>query len=199
MHLHRWVVALCALASVPVFAQSRQPLARPAGASALPPGTKPIDEQLTVVLQLAADPVAVVRSRAPDRRMERAERERIASDLRGGQNALVPLIEARGGRVMAQFQHAIDGIKVRVPADKLAALATIPGVVAVKPVLTYHLVNSESVPFIGAGAVWGGHPGFRGEGIRVAIIDTGVDYTHANFGGPGSIDAFNTAFAHSTE
>jgi len=195
----RRLVALAALLPLSTLAQNSRVVVRPAGPSALPPGTTPLGGELTVVLKLAPDPVAVVRSRAPDRKLERSERERIASELRGGQNALVPLIEARGGRVMAQFQHAIDGIKVRVPADKLSAIATIPGVVAVKPVLTYHIVNSESVPFIGAGAVWGGHPGFRGEGIRIAVIDTGVDYTHANFGGPGTIDAFNTAFAHSTE
>jgi subtilisin family serine protease len=32
----------------------------------------------------------------------------------------------------------------------------------------------------------------------VAVIDTGVDYTHANFGGPGTVTAWKTAFAKST-
>lgn len=31
------------------------------------------------------------------------------------------------------------------------------------------------------------------------MIDTGVDYTHANFGGPGTLAAFTAAAAHSTE
>src|SRR5262249_18821262 len=39
----------------------------------------------------------------------------------------------------------------------------------------------------------------HGEGIKIAIIDTGADYTHANFGGPGTVAAFNAAFAHSTQ
>ena len=29
----------------------------------------------------------------------------------------------------------------------------------------------------------------------IAIIDTGVDYTHANFGGPGTVAAFTQAAA----
>jgi subtilisin family serine protease len=38
----------------------------------------------------------------------------------------------------------------------------------------------------------------HGEHIRIAVIDTGVDYTHANFGGPGTVAAFKAAFATST-
>src|SRR5205814_8045613 len=34
--------------------------------------------------------------------------------------------------------------------------------------------------------------------IKVAIIDTGIDYTHANFGGPGTVAAFDAAAATST-
>jgi len=41
-------------------------------------------------------------------------------------------------------------------------------------------------------------PGLHGEHVRIAVIDTGVDYTHANFGGPGTVAAFDAAFANST-
>src|SRR5438046_7606858 len=43
-----------------------------------------------------------------------------------------------------------------------------------------------------------GRPGLHGEHVRIAVIDTGVDYTHANFGGPGTVAAWNAAFANST-
>ena len=32
--------------------------------------------------------------------------------------------------------------------------------------------------------------GYTGEGITVAVIDTGIDYLHANFGGPGDMNAY---------
>ena len=156
-------------------------------------------EPLTVVLKMAGDSVAVVRSRAAGKHMSESERRSVADGLRQQQDAIAPSIEAMGGTVLAKMQHAINGIKVRATPAQLASMAMLPGVVGIKPVLTYKPVNAVSVPFIGAPAVWGGSPAFRGEGIKIAIIDTGADFTHANFGGPGTVAAFNTAFAHSTQ
>ena len=182
-------------------AQAADPLGRflelPA-ADEITPAVQPSAGRLTVVLKMAGDPVAVVRSRAPGKEISEGEERSIEHQLRTDQDALHPLIEARGGTVLAKFQNAINGIKVEVPAEKLAALATLPGVVGVKPVALYKLDNIVSVPFIGAPAVWGGTPGFHGEHVRVAILDTGIDYTHANFGGPGTVAAFDAAAAAST-
>src|SRR6266849_1877044 len=158
-------------------------------------GTQPV----TVILKMAGDPVAVVRSRAPGKQISDPERRSIADSLRQQQDAITPMIEAMGGTVVAKLQHAINGIKVRATRDQLASMATLPGVVGIKPVLIYKPVNAVSVPFIGAPAVWGGSPAFHGERVKLAILDTGADYTHANFGGPGTVAAFNTAFANSTK
>ena len=153
----------------------------------------------TVVLKMADDPVAVVRSRAPGKQLAEAKRQSIERDLRGKQDAIVPSIQRMGGTVLGQFQHAINGIKVRGTPEQIRAFAALPGVISVKSVQTYHLDNAESVPFIGAPQAWQGPPGLHGEHVRIAVIDTGVDYTHANFGGPGTVDAWKAAFAHSTE
>ena len=45
------------------------------------------------------------------------------------------------------------------------------------------------MPFIGATQVWN-NLGVRGQGMKVAVVDTGIDYTHANFGGPGTVAAY---------
>ena len=148
---------------------------------------------------MAGDPVAVVRSRVPGKQLAEAQRQSIERDLRSRQDAITPSIQRMGGTVLGQFQHAINGIKVRGTPEQIRAFATLPGVVEVKPVRTYHVVNAESVPFIGAPQAWQGPPGLHGEHIRIAVIDTGVDYTHANFGGPGTVAAWKAAFASSTQ
>src|SRR5437773_1399509 len=158
-------------------------------------GTQPV----TVFLKMAGDPVAVVRSRAPGKQISEPERRSTADSLRREQDAITPAIEAMGGTVVAKLQHAINGIKVRATRDQLASMATLPGVVGIKPVLIYKPVNAVSVPFIGTPAVWGGSPAFHGEHIKLAILDSGADYTHASFGGPGTVAAFDDAFANSTK
>jgi minor extracellular serine protease Vpr len=159
----------------------------------------PLGQRLrTVVLKMTGDPVAVVRSRMPGKQLAEADRLAIQTTLRSQQDAIVPAIEAMGGKVLAKFQHAINGIKVQGTPDQIKSFAGLPGVVQVKEVRTYSLSNAHSVPFIGAPSVWHTPPGLHGEHVRIAVIDTGVDYTHANFGGPGTVAAFNNAFANST-
>ncbi|NRA67536.1 MAG: S8 family serine peptidase [Pseudobacteriovorax sp.] len=46
-----------------------------------------------------------------------------------------------------------------------------------------------SVSFINANAVHEAYS-IRGEGISVGIVDTGIDYTHAMFGGKGTLEAY---------
>ncbi|TLY64806.1 MAG: peptidase S8 and S53 subtilisin kexin sedolisin [Gammaproteobacteria bacterium] len=151
-----------------------------------------------VVLKLAGDPVAVVRSRMPGKEISETDRQTIETNLRAQQQPIIAAAEAEGAKVLTTFQHAINGVKIRATPDQISHLATLPGIVAVKPVATYHLDNAQSVPFIGAPSAWQGPPGLHGEHIKVAHFDTGIDFTHANFGGPGTAAAFASAAAAST-
>ena len=45
--------------------------------------------------------------------------------------------------------------------------------------------NETSVPFIGATEVWDKFHA-RGQGMTLALVDTGIDYTHKDFGGSGN-------------
>jgi minor extracellular serine protease Vpr len=159
------------------------------------------NRKVTVVLQLAGEPVASVQA---SRRTKLAVQEKalVAAALAVQQEVVAEHVKSRGGEVLAKLQHAINGVKVRVKQGDLAALAGVPGVLAVRPVRVYRPVdaradNAVSVPFIGATAAWD-DAGVRGEGVKIAVLDTGIDYTHANFGGPGTTAAFEAASATST-
>src|SRR5215471_6153251 len=151
----------------------------------------------TVVVVLAGDPVAVVQE-AAGRKLTRSEKDSVKAQRKSEQDAIRPQIGAAGGKVLGTFQSAVNGIKVQIPRNKVGALAQIPGVVDVKGVSRYRLANVIGVPRTQAPAVWAGIPGFRGEGVKVAIIDNGLDYTHADFGGPGTPAAYLAEFANST-
>jgi minor extracellular serine protease Vpr len=138
----------------------------------VPEGITPyaLGAPVTVVLELAGAPVAAVQA-ASAVPLTKAEKEQIAAGLAASQDPVVSEVIARGGTVRATFQHAINGVKVAVPAAQLQALRTIPGVVAVRSVQRFQPDqvavpdNTAGVPFIGAPAAWGGVDGFHGEKV----------------------------------
>jgi len=123
------------------------------------------------------------------RRLARAQQLATARQLRATQDKLGPGIRKLGGRIEAQYQYAVNGIKVHVPSRRLGALARLPGVKAVHGVTLQYMDNAESVPFIGAPAAWQDY-GATGKSQTIAVIDSGIDYLHANFGGPGTAEAY---------
>jgi subtilisin family serine protease len=84
---------------------------------------------------------------------------------------------------MPTLQRVLNG--VIVPADQalLDAMADDPDVLSIEPIYDFVLDTRETVPYIGATEVW--DAGYTGEGVTIAIIDTGIDYTHAALGGSG--------------
>jgi uncharacterized repeat protein (TIGR01451 family) len=108
-------------------------------------------------------------------------------------------------RELFRVSKALNGIAVAVAPENLRSLAKIPGVKRVLPILLEHPTSSTSVPFIGAPQVWAntiGLPaGADGTGVKIGIIDTGIDYLHADFGGNGLLATYqaeSTATANFT-
>jgi Subtilisin-like serine proteases len=151
--------------------------------------------KVDVMVELSGDPVAVVQAKAGSP-LSAGQRDAVKTKLRKAQDAISGDIKAGGGTVVAKMQSAYNGIRVRIAANKAAALASLPGVTAVHALTPKTLDNTVSVPFLGVPQAWQS-TGKTGKGVKVAIIDTGIDYTHADFGGPGTEAAYQSALAGS--
>ncbi len=151
----------------------------------------------TVMVILQGDPVAKAQQRA-GRKLSDGERDAIITARRSEHDALAPEIRRHGGQVVGHLHSALNGVKVQIARNNLDRLRMMPGVVDVVPVGTYQRNNTVSVPYIGSPSAWQLPAQYQGQGVKIAIVDTGIDYTHANFGGPGTVAAFNTAAASST-
>jgi subtilisin family serine protease len=102
------------------------------------------------------------------------------------------------GKIEAQLTRLVDGVAVSgVAPSALSALARLPGVKAVHPMGVFKYELGISVPFIGGQQVLE-QSGLTGRGTTIAVLDTGLDYTHRDFGGPGTVEAYNFAKADPT-
>jgi hypothetical protein len=107
------------------------------------------------------------------------------------QTALVSSLTAPniGGKIIFRAQRAYNGIAMVVSPDKISEILRLPGVKAVHPMHPKFLTAAFSdIDFLNTRPAWtaGGPFGTHGENIKVADIDTGLDYIHTNFGGSGS-------------
>jgi minor extracellular serine protease Vpr len=108
-------------------------------------------------------------------------------------------------KVIYRYRMLINGVAIVAPtalAEKIGLLAGVshlesaghfarpelPKTEAETQALTKTLAQRNSVKFIGAAEAHG--QGIRGQGLKVGIIDSGIDYTHAMLGGEGTEAAF---------
>lgn len=118
--------------------------------------------------------------------MSASTQKSYVQSLQATQGLTISAVEKLGGQVMGQYTKTINGFMVRVSAKELNAIRSLPGVKEVRMAPEHVISLTHSVPLINADDVWNmPSGGFEGTGITVAVIDTGIDYTHAMFGGSG--------------
>ena len=99
------------------------------------------------------------------------------------------LVRAFGGTVRHTY-HIVPAISAELPVSAIAGLQRNPNVTIIEPVIKAYLVevsqekldeelnDTWGVKHIGAGQV---HcDGYLGAGIKVAVIDSGIDYEHSD-------------------
>ena len=160
----------------------------------VPAGTDPLLYNLSrkgvvnIIVELDA-PAAIQSVAAPgmsQAQMASAVEAQVAR-VEASQQAALGALSAAGVnyQVVASSQRVLNALIVRADASQLAAIRNLPGVRAAYPERIAELDNSTSVPFIGAPALWSLGTGYTGDGIKIGVIDSGIDYDHVNFGGDG--------------
>ncbi|WP_236794296.1 S8 family serine peptidase [Amycolatopsis sp. GM8] len=96
-----------------------------------------------------------------------------------------------GTKKLFQTSNAISGVVVTADAAKIREIAQRPDVVAVRTVVPKKRENTSAAQLTNTLTAWQ-QTGRFGDGVKVGVIDDGIDYTHADFGGPGTKEAYQS-------
>ena len=87
--------------------------------------------------------------------------------------------------VQRRYSTVLDGLAVRLPQSEVDRLQSVDGVTKVYPNVSYHALRTTTPSFIGAPALWGPRLSSAGQGVKIGIIDDGVDRVHPYFSARG--------------
>lgn len=108
--------------------------------------------------------------------------------------------------VIYRYKYLINGMSIVAPIELQEKISKLPFVSRVQPrnifpqpkvklqlnPMKAAMINPEntSVTFIHAQAAY--EAGIKGQGIRVGVLDTGLDYTHSMLGGSGKVEDYKS-------
>ncbi|MED5018051.1 S8 family serine peptidase [Paenibacillus chibensis] len=149
-------------------------------------GSSDSSEPVTVIVQLKNDPLKVYEV-SPSAR-SRSSLGSYSSILNQEHSAFKSAAIAKtGASFKREYSKVFNGYALTLPANQVDKLLTLPNVKAVFPNEEVHALPiadghdfeanmDESAPLIGANDMW--DSGYKGQGIKVGVIDTGIDYNH---------------------
>ena len=180
------------------------------GAIVQAPYSRPSQSTMTGTVQLIIklqDPPLVVAVGANAKQrgiaMTAAQQQAYLAQLQQKQDAVMATVQALGGVELGRVSKSHNAVMVSIDASHIAALHGISGVTAVRPLADLHTTFTgppSSQPDLGTtlsyvGGLVAQTEGFLAQGVRIAMLDTGIDYTHYNLGGSGNASDYAAAVA----
>jgi minor extracellular serine protease Vpr len=103
--------------------------------------------------------------------------------IEAAQQSLRRELRSRRIDVVGAVNTLLNALFVQAAPARQSELESLPGVKAVVPLRRLRLKLNRALPLVNAGAAWNtlGGVGNAGLGMKIAIIDTGIDQTHPAF------------------
>ncbi len=136
------------------------------------------------IVELAGEPAAVAAAKvAKGKREASAERR---AQVQAEQRLMRARLAERGVQVLEAVDTVANALVVRAAESDVASLATIPGVARVHRVYQVRLLLDRALPLSAVPEAWDRIGGMdrAGEGVKIGIIDTGIDHEHPGFQDP---------------
>ena len=171
-------------------------LPAPVTAGQLPSRLRQQVGTVQVAVRLADQPLALAvgaNAKRVGSKMTLSQRQAYVASLKSKQDALMAQIRNLGGSEVARLTKTYNGLVVAVDAAKLPQVARLTGVTGIRPIVNFEKQLGSTVPYVGAAALQA--TGVTGAGVKIAVLDSGIDYTHKNLGGSGLLSDFNAAAA----
>jgi len=132
------------------------------------------DEYVRVIVELEGKSIS---EKANEQKISLKEAQKFAKDIDGEQKAVVSKVQ-RYGKIRHTYKDVLNGFSVKVKYKDIENIREMPGVKKVTIAKKYYLDMANAVKMTDADKVWGDPNNLKGEGTVVAIVDTGIDYTH---------------------
>src|ERR1017187_9370031 len=116
-------------------------------------------------------------------RMHSAAADGYRGQLAQRQNAVRQELNRRGVPIISSVSEVLNAVFVSAPAERVAELAAIPGVLGVRPMRQMHMELNKATQLMNAPGAWNllGGQSKAGAGIKIGILDTGIDQNHPAF------------------
>ncbi|WP_342542151.1 S8 family serine peptidase [Paenisporosarcina sp. FSL H8-0542] len=166
------------------------------------------DKEVAVIVHLSEEPVALKQgiNELAGKKFTNAQAAKVKADVDAQQSLVKKQMSLKGISVKQgyTFNTVLNGFAATVKANDLKKLLSIPGVTLVEPDVTVYALGDKqatatkstsnldkdgkmeaamntSLSFLGIKKLW--DEGYKGEGIKVAVLDTGIDKHHPEFEG----------------
>lgn len=139
-------------------------------------------ELISVIVELQSEPIAAYQAKVHQglMRSDTMHQKKLAVE----QDQFATAAKKLNVKLDKQYKHVFNGYSLQIPANQVEDLLDLPGVKAIYENIIVHATPIDSItpnmnisaPHIGSNYYW--DLGFDGTGIKVGVLDTGIDYNH---------------------